>query len=99
MVTEKTAKPVTLRQLAEFIKTNLHLTWYLGEGGPFSTEGRDRGGWSAVKYIYPKLDTRTMEVWAIETDKFVVTHTDEFEGTILDLLLHKINEYRKEWDK
>lgn len=98
-ISEKTARSVTMKQLSDFIKENLHVTWFHGAGGCFSTEGREKKGFPAFKYFYPSLDTRTMDIFHIKTDKFEVDFREEFDGTILDLLLHKMNEWRKPDEK
>ena len=98
-ISEKTARSVTLKEFHQFIKDNLHNTWYLGEGGCFSQTGREKGGMPRIKYFYPSLDTRTMDIYHIKTDRFEVDFREEFDGTILDLLLHKINEEVRKYSK
>jgi hypothetical protein len=94
-ISDKTARSVTLKEFSDWIKEHLHMTWFLGEGGAFSTQGREKDGGPYIKYFYPSLDTRTMKIFHIKTNYHEVDFREEFDGTILDLLLHKINEWRK----
>jgi|688.fasta_scaffold694661_2 hypothetical protein len=94
-ISDKTAQPVTLKQLTDFIKENLHLTWFLGDGGCFKAVGQEKKGRPVFKYFYPSIDTRTMDIFHIKTDRYEVDFREEFDGTILDLLIFK---YKKEFE-
>lgn len=97
-ISEKTAQVVSLKQFHEWLKENLHLTWYVGTGGCFSAEGREKGGWPAFKYFYPSFDTRTMDIYYIKTDRYEADFREEFNGTILDLLIHKMKAAELKYD-
>jgi hypothetical protein len=95
MVNDRTAKPVSLVQLHQWLKENSHLTWHLGSEvygqGAFGSKHTDKG--PHIKYVYPNLDTRSMEIFSLRAEGFlhyVVDFREEFDGTILDLLVHKI---------
>ena len=87
-------RSVSLKELNDWIKENAHLTWLMTAGGPFSKEGREKGGAPYVKYIYPSFDTRTMSIFHIKTDRFEVDFRDEFDGNILQQLSQEINKWR-----
>lgn len=91
-ISDKTARSVSMKEFGTWIKENLHKTWYLGEGGAFSKEGRAKGGSPQIKYFYPSIDTRTMDIYHIKTNYHEVDFREEFPGTILDLLEHKVKE-------
>jgi len=77
------AKPITLKELNEWIKKNKKRTWFLKEM-PTTFE---------VKYLRFSLDTRTMTIFNIQTESFknlTVDYREKFDGTILDLLDHKL---------
>ena len=91
VVTDKTAKPVSLKRLHEWLQKNCHKTWYLGEYPEQCKEKRTIG---AVKYIEPVFDTRTMNIFHLSTrgwGRYEVDFREEFDGDILDLLEHKID--------
>lgn len=83
-------KPVTPRQFNDWLKKNLRYTWLIGEQGGFWNV--DKGHRALIKYFYPKLDTRDMKIFRIDTnpERFSVDFRDEGEGTILDALDRKI---------
>jgi hypothetical protein len=92
----KTAREVSLAELHNWLKENSHLTWCLNKDfaeGAFGSKHPEAGPY--IKYIYPSFDTRFMKIFHIKTDKFEVDFREEFDGTILDLLLHKIKLYRE----
>lgn len=89
------AKAVSLAQLHNWLKENNHLTWHLGSEvygqGAFGSKHIDKG--PHIKYIYPNLDTRSMQIFSLRAEGFlhyVVDFREEFDGTILDLLVYKI---------
>jgi hypothetical protein len=97
-VTEKSAKPVGLQRLHEWLGTNAHLTWYMGKYPKRCKDDRNIG---AIKYLVPQFDTRTHDIYNISTrgwSNYTVDFREEFDGDILDLLKYKIeNElYNKE---
>ena len=95
MKERKTAKAVSLGQLNNWIKENIHLTWHFGSEaygeGAFGSKHPDHS--PTIKYIFPSLDTRTMTIYHICVEgfqKFVVNHCEEFDGNLLELLSQKI---------
>lgn len=78
------AKVVTLQQLHEWIKNNMHRTWSRGMDVPFENRTLE------LKYIRFNLDTRDMKIFSITTDGFgnhsADFRDDEKDWTILDLL-------------
>jgi hypothetical protein len=94
----KTAKEITLSQLHHWLKENNHLTWNMnGSYGPgaFSSEHADkRRGVPIIKYVFPYMDMRMGHIYHLETEgagKYVVDFREEFDGNLLDLLKHKID--------
>lgn len=89
-VTDKTAKPVSLKRLHEWLQKNCHLTWYMGEYPEQCEHDRTIG---PIKYIDPVFDTRTMTIFTLSTrgwGNYSVDFREEFDGDILDLLEYKI---------
>lgn len=89
-MTDKTAKPVSLRRWHEWLQENCHLTWYLGEYPEQCKHERKIG---PIKYMAPQFDTRTMNIYNIQTrgwGNYEVDFREEFDGDILDLLKYKI---------
>lgn len=90
VVTDKTAKAVSLRRLHEWLGTNAHLTWYMGEYPERCKHERTIG---PIKYIDPVFDTRTGDIFTLSTrgwGNYKVDFREEFDGDILDLLEYKI---------
>lgn len=96
-ISDKTAKCVTLAQLHRWLKDNNHITWNMngayGDGG-FGVKTKECPDKSPIiKYIFPSLDMRTGTIYTLTTEGFgnyCVDFREEFDGTILDLLAHKI---------
>jgi hypothetical protein len=85
LITDKSAKAVSLREWNNWLKENSKLTWHVDGYGP--------DGVRAIKYMSPQFDTRTMKIYHISTSgigNYCVDFREEFPGTILDLLAHKI---------
>lgn len=93
----KTAREISLKEFNDWLNENTHLTWCMQKKfkiGGFGSKHPEAGPY--IKYIYPSIDTRDMKIYHIKTDRFEVDFRDEFDGTILDLLLHKIRKYKEE---
>lgn len=91
---KKTAREVSLGELHNWLKENSHLTWCLNKNyGPGAFGSSHEEASPIIKYIYPYFDTRDMHIYHINTEgfgKYAVDFREEFDGTILDLLLYKI---------
>lgn len=86
----KKAEAVSLKEFVKWIDKNINRTW---NHGP---KLRDFGKRTLeVKYFYPSIDTRDMKVFYINTSGWGdinVSHSEEFDGTILELLEKKLDE-------
>lgn len=90
------AEPVTMAQLTEWVEKNKHRTWNIPRS--FKKEDGYKQRTFEIKYIDFVLDTRDMKVFRLSTRSFANLECDfreDFNGTILDLLEHKL----KEWNE
>lgn len=87
---KKELRPVSLKEVHNWLMENKHHTWFNGKGGPFSQEGRDKGGSMMFKYLYLSLDTRTMEIFHIGSNAKSADFKEAINGgeNILDLLTY-----------
>lgn len=86
-------KPVTPKEFAEWLKNNIHKTWFLSKEGGYSS--KKVGSGPHMKYIQPTIDTRTMKIYSITTNSKNLSvnfqeKAPEGVDTILDLLDYKI---------
>lgn len=100
----KQAEPVSIKEFVEWLKKNVHKTWYIVDilkGGFAGAEGHSH----LIKYITPHIDTRTMRIYSIEIDgsfpegngRMRVGSDMQFDGNILELLESKFPEnFKKE---
>lgn len=95
------AEPVTLEACKKFLKKHQTDTWL----APWIRQklGLDYGTTFKIKYINFHFDTRDWRVWKITgrgfVEHFEASTYDEFDGTILDLLTHKLKLIPKEGTK
>ncbi|MCK5016087.1 MAG: hypothetical protein KAS32_03365 [Candidatus Peribacteraceae bacterium] len=84
--TDKMVRPVTLKVFTEWVMSNLHRTWNM------KTSERTL----EVKYFFPSIDTRDMKVFHIRTntERIFATHTELFDGNILELLEFKMDKFK-----
>lgn len=98
----KRAKPVTMKQLGQWIKKNINKTWFTGHTD-LGWEGLGEGGFSGkpgatplIKYITPVFDCRDMKVFSITfrgaMEETNVNASMEFDGNILELFESKFPE-------
>lgn len=86
-----TVDAVSPRQFLDWLKENLHKTWYMGKNGGFGSAKEDATPF--YKYFYLSLDTRDMKIFHIGTNMGPVDFRDEptsDEKNILDLLSEKV---------
>lgn len=87
------AKAVSLKEFTDWIDKNIHRTW---NHGPKMSKLMSRS--LEIKYFYPSIDTRDMKVFHIRIsgwgDDWDVNHCDKFDGTILELLEKKLDDYK-----
>lgn len=88
----KHLKEITIKELADWIKKNKHVTWHISTFGKSS----DKPGQHRGKYITFRLDTRDMKIFRLELegmgDSIVVDFRDGGEGNILDELDRRLTE-------
>ena len=78
------ARPVTLKEFNDWIKENVHRTWFRDPSNPNKT--------LEIKYLYPSLDTRDMKIFFVGTrnDKVYGSHVDDHE-TVLTALIARLD--------
>lgn len=87
-------KSITLAQLHNWLKENSHLTWSMSEiygEGAFGSKHPNAS--PIIKYVFPSLDLRTGTIYQLTVEgfsKYIVSHVEEFDGNLLELLEHKI---------
>lgn len=84
---------VTPKQFFDWLQNNLNYTWYHGEGGGIKALGTTKKGNPIFKYFYLSLDTRTMEIFHVDTNVGSVDFRDTFAGVenVIDLLNARID--------
>ena len=94
------AKAVNLKQLTEWVRGNLDLTWFVGKDS-FGEHNFSKSSLQ-IKYMDIVLDTRDMKVFSISVRgmgrKLNVNHGEDFEGSILELLSEKLKAEREQRD-
>ena len=87
----KTARPVSMQELTDWVEKNKHRTWHFENFG--------NGPSLEIKYLDFCLDTRDMKVFTIGVrglgEDFSCDFREEFDGSILDLLEHKLDQEKK----
>lgn len=93
-----TVKAVTVKEFTDWIKNNLHMTWWRGKGGGFDFRSDDEKKHSPVfKYFYPAIDTRDGKIFHIGTNVGPVDFRDQCHKeckTVLDLLEYKFEQLK-----
>lgn len=95
----KLARPITMKRFSDWLKANIHKTWYIRDilkGGFAGKEGHTH----LIKYISPHIDTRTMQIFSIDIEgsfpegngRMNINGMAEFDGDLLDLLESKFPE-------
>jgi hypothetical protein len=78
------ARTVTLKEFNDWIKENIHRTWFRDPNNTNKT--------LEIKYLYPSIDTRTMEIFCVRTRKESVygSHMDDHD-TVLTALIARLD--------
>lgn len=96
-------REVSVKEFTDWIKNNLHMTWWRGEGGGFDSIGKaGKKGSPVFKYFYPSIDMRDGKVFHIGTNVGPVDFRDDGPKeaeTILDLLEHKFEQCKESYGK